>query len=601
MLTPKLYPLTLFPFSFPSLSSLPSLPSMTCGTRPLSSADSFTEAEISSLPLVALTVIQAFEPFIAASKAETEADAAAEAAALLIMTSVPTADNGFEDGNNGDEAESEQGAEQKGEEEEEQARELRHANYLKCGAEPEAERQRSQLQRQQLEAVQITAATIAGAGDFHIHGHCKNAAGRSSISSSSSTLSHLHHPGYKCPQLSSSSSPAPASSTTTAAAGSTTAATAAAARASAGVGSPMEVNGGEDSASDYTPSVASSSHDTDIGYAATGRQRRVTHPLTSTLPYKTSDDDYDAGVASFGTAGKTCLIQGGAGGLGSIAIQYAKWVLQMHVIVTCSKRNNTFCKKLGADVCLDYHEKGFLDTSRFLKCSVDVVFDPYSWIYREKTLNSNLPIMRPGGWYLDIASSPHSRAEAIRRGLCDPLELAVPEASVSYLMARGVDMATVGAKSLFQTMSFNLLRACTTQDDGDGDESKSAIGAGAAYSDSSSKAAPPTHMRTPRGYHYSLTYVKSNAKDLRNIARYCRAGFILPVVGKRNIFPFTTEAVRGAFDKVQTGHCKGKVVIAVSSTASIRGGLLGGHRAMSAVFEQSPVGTRESKSNNHSG
>jgi threonine dehydrogenase-like Zn-dependent dehydrogenase len=269
------------------------------------------------------------------------------------------------------------------------------------------------------------------------------------------------------------------------------------------------------------------------------------------MPYKTDEEDYSAGVASLGTSGKTCFIQGGAGGLGSIAIQYAKWVLQMHVIVSCSKRNSSFCKKLGADVCIDYHETNFLETSRFLKNQVDVVFDPYSWLYREKTLNSSLPVLRPGGWYLDIASSPHSRAEAMRRNLCDSLELAVPEASLPYLVARGVNMATVGAKSLFSTMSFNLLKACSTHEeeeeegeeeaDRDGSASNGAsTGAGVGVGASASGAAntsPAAHTRTqtPQGFHYSLTYVKSSARDLRTISRYCRAGFILPVVGKRKL------------------------------------------------------------------
>ena len=54
------------------------------------------------------------------------------------------------------------------------------------------------------------------------------------------------------------------------------------------------------------------------------------------------------------TRKKRVLIQGGAGGLGSYAIQYCKNVLGMYVVTTCSKDNEGFVKKLGADECIDY-------------------------------------------------------------------------------------------------------------------------------------------------------------------------------------------------------------------------------------------------------
>lgn len=54
--------------------------------------------------------------------------------------------------------------------------------------------------------------------------------------------------------------------------------------------------------------------------------------------------------------GETFLVHGGAGGIGQFAIQYAK-SLECTVITTCgTAEKQEFCRTLGADVALDYHE-----------------------------------------------------------------------------------------------------------------------------------------------------------------------------------------------------------------------------------------------------
>jgi len=53
--------------------------------------------------------------------------------------------------------------------------------------------------------------------------------------------------------------------------------------------------------------------------------------------------------------GKTILIIGGAGGVGSIAIQLAKVVAKLNVVTTASKSDSEeWCKRLGADHVLDH-------------------------------------------------------------------------------------------------------------------------------------------------------------------------------------------------------------------------------------------------------
>jgi zinc-binding alcohol dehydrogenase family protein len=55
-------------------------------------------------------------------------------------------------------------------------------------------------------------------------------------------------------------------------------------------------------------------------------------------------------------AGKTILIIGGAGGVGSIAIQLAKTIAKLNVVTTASRaESEQWCRKLGADYVINHH------------------------------------------------------------------------------------------------------------------------------------------------------------------------------------------------------------------------------------------------------
>ena len=76
-------------------------------------------------------------------------------------------------------------------------------------------------------------------------------------------------------------------------------------------------------------------------------------------------------------AGETVLIQGGAGGVGSMAIQIAK-ALGVDVITTVSSsKKASFCQQLGADHVINYKEQDLVE--RCLECTsgrgVDVVIE----------------------------------------------------------------------------------------------------------------------------------------------------------------------------------------------------------------------------------
>lgn len=63
------------------------------------------------------------------------------------------------------------------------------------------------------------------------------------------------------------------------------------------------------------------------------------------------------GITQENSAGKTLLIIGGAGGVGSMAIQLAKQITGLRIIATASRRESKeWCLSLGADTVIDHHQ-----------------------------------------------------------------------------------------------------------------------------------------------------------------------------------------------------------------------------------------------------
>lgn len=78
-------------------------------------------------------------------------------------------------------------------------------------------------------------------------------------------------------------------------------------------------------------------------------------PLTSLTAYEALFDRLR--VPEGGGAGKALLIIGGAGGVGSIAIQIAKQLTRLEVIATASREESArWCRDLGADAIADHRD-----------------------------------------------------------------------------------------------------------------------------------------------------------------------------------------------------------------------------------------------------
>lgn len=95
--------------------------------------------------------------------------------------------------------------------------------------------------------------------------------------------------------------------------------------------------------------------------------------------------------------GSRVFIPGGAGGVGTFAIQIAKW-LGAEVTTTASPRGRDLVERMGADVVIDYTTQRFEDHVR----DMDGVFD----LIGGDTLDKAFGVMKPGATLVSVAALP---------------------------------------------------------------------------------------------------------------------------------------------------------------------------------------------------
>lgn len=96
-------------------------------------------------------------------------------------------------------------------------------------------------------------------------------------------------------------------------------------------------------------------------------------------------------------AGQAVLIHGGSGGVGHLAIQFAK-ARGARVLTTVSTKNVKFAHALGADVVVDYKKDRFEDRARDL----DMVFDLIDGETRERSWG----VLKNGGVLVSTLTEP---------------------------------------------------------------------------------------------------------------------------------------------------------------------------------------------------
>jgi alcohol dehydrogenase len=99
------------------------------------------------------------------------------------------------------------------------------------------------------------------------------------------------------------------------------------------------------------------------------------------------------------SGGQKILIHGGAGGIGSIAIQLAKR-LGTYAATTVSTNDKEFAKELGADEVIDYKTQTFED---LLPHDYDAVFDTVGG----ETYTRSFNVLKRGGIIVSMLEQPN--------------------------------------------------------------------------------------------------------------------------------------------------------------------------------------------------
>jgi alcohol dehydrogenase len=136
--------------------------------------------------------------------------------------------------------------------------------------------------------------------------------------------------------------------------------------------------------------------------------------------------------------GQRVFISGGAGGVGTFAIQIAKW-LGAQVTTTASKRGETLVRSLGCDEVIDYTAQ---DISR-AQARFDAGFD----LIGGKTLRQMFEIMKPGARIVSVAALPEPQTAI--KDLAGRRALAVLFWIISYGIRSRARRAGVSYRYLF--------------------------------------------------------------------------------------------------------------------------------------------------------
>jgi NADPH:quinone reductase-like Zn-dependent oxidoreductase len=137
--------------------------------------------------------------------------------------------------------------------------------------------------------------------------------------------------------------------------------------------------------------------------------------------------------------GQTVLIHGAAGGIGSLAVQLAKW-RGARVIGVASTRHEAFLKSLGVDQFVDYTKVRFEDVVGAVDGVVDTaVAEPRPRSYA---------VMKPGGVYASLRGLPdqdEAKAHAVRAVSVNGLAGQDQFARIAELVEQGAIRPTLAA------------------------------------------------------------------------------------------------------------------------------------------------------------
>jgi NADPH:quinone reductase-like Zn-dependent oxidoreductase len=141
---------------------------------------------------------------------------------------------------------------------------------------------------------------------------------------------------------------------------------------------------------------------------------------------------FDAGGLA---AGQRVLIHAAAGGVGSLAVQLAKWK-GAHVIGTASEPNHDFLRKLGVDQVVDYERERFEDVVQ----PVDLVLDTLGGDIQERSWK----VLKRGGILVSVVNPP-SAETASAHGARQAFVFVKPDATQLAEIAKLADADKIKA------------------------------------------------------------------------------------------------------------------------------------------------------------
>lgn len=132
-------------------------------------------------------------------------------------------------------------------------------------------------------------------------------------------------------------------------------------------------------------------------------------------------------------SGQRVLIHGGAGGVGHLAIQFAK-ARGATVCTTVAKQDIEFVRSLGADEAIDYQSERFDEKVE----EVDLIFD----LVDGETQEHSWDVLKDGGVFVSTLSKP-SEAEARKHHAHAVSYFAQPDAAELAEIGRWIDAGKV--------------------------------------------------------------------------------------------------------------------------------------------------------------
>jgi NADPH:quinone reductase-like Zn-dependent oxidoreductase len=135
---------------------------------------------------------------------------------------------------------------------------------------------------------------------------------------------------------------------------------------------------------------------------AAQKPRSIDHVAAASLPLAAATAMISLDDTGKLKSGERILIHGGAGGVGAVAVQFAK-ALGAWVAATASRANLGKLKELGADLAIDYGADDF--TTRL--SDLDLVFDTVGG----ETHRRSQAVLKPGGRLIYIAAAPLPQGE----------------------------------------------------------------------------------------------------------------------------------------------------------------------------------------------